>query len=277
MKLPFFKYQGTGNDFILVNQTQQTYIDPNNKALIQHLCDRRFGIGADGLMLLTPPENANTAFKMVYFNADGSESSMCGNGGRCIAAFAQKLGVASENCVFDAIDGQHEARINPEKQTVELKMSDVQKTEIGTDYVLLNTGSPHFVVMVEDLTDINVYEAGREIRYSNRFRAEGVNVNFVEKKEKGKILEVATYERGVEAETFSCGTGVTAAAIAFFLKELQYQNPETNARTFNIPIQSKGGNLEVRFTAHKKNSDFTFNHIWLSGAATLVFEGQIEI
>jgi diaminopimelate epimerase len=260
MKIPFYKYQGTGNDFIMIDQRQKKYIKKTDKKVINHLCDRRFGIGADGLILLQLTEGAD--FEMVYFNADGSESSMCGNGGRCIVAFAHFLQVVGNQCLFKAIDGMHEAKID-DNGWVELKMIDVKDIEIGKDYYLLNTGSPHFIVFVEDLTDIDVYENGREIRYSERFKTEGVNVNFVEIKP--EILEVATYERGVEDETYSCGTGVTAAAIAYHLK---------NGKATEVPIQTKGGNLKVRFN---KNTEGVFKNIWLCGPATQVFKGNIIV
>lgn len=275
MKIPFFKYQGTGNDFVMIDQRQQQFLQKSDVETINHLCDRRFGIGADGLILLENPQNEQNTeggafdFQMIYFNADGRESSMCGNGGRCLVAFANHLQVFDNQCIFNAIDGLHDAKVRTDGW-VELKMIDVEKVEIGKDFYLLNTGSPHFVVFVEDLTDINVYENGREIRYSERFYTEGVNVNFVEIKKDGS-LEVATYERGVEAETFSCGTGVTAAAIAFSLKT-GYDFKEN--KTLSVPILTKGGNLEVRL---QRNSTGVFQDIWLCGPATQVFEGEVTV
>jgi diaminopimelate epimerase len=269
MVLPFFKYQGTGNDFVMIDQRRKTYLRRDDQKIIEHLCDRRFGIGADGLILLSPPQYSqpHLDFEMIYFNADGRESSMCGNGGRCLVAFAHHLQVFDNQCVFNAIDGLHDAKVRPDGW-VELKMIDVKNIEIGKDYFLMNTGSPHFVVFVEDLTDINIYEAGRQIRYSERFHKEGVNVNFVEINKNKKSIEVATYERGVEAETFSCGTGVTAAAMAFALKQ---NITESNVI---VPIQTKGGQLEVRF---QKNNDGTFSEVWLCGPAERVFAGKFEV
>lgn len=272
VKIPFFKYQGTGNDFVMIDQRQQQFLQKSDVETINHLCDRRFGIGADGLILLENPKNTEGGafdFQMIYFNADGRESSMCGNGGRCLVAFANYLQVFDNQCIFNATDGLHDAKVRTDGW-VELKMIDVDKAEIGKDFYLLNTGSPHFVVFVEDLTDINVYENGREIRYSERFYTEGVNVNFVEIKKDGS-LEVATYERGVEAETFSCGTGVTAAAIAFSLKT--GYDFEKN-KTLSVPILTKGGNLEVRL---QRDSTDIFQDIWLCGPATQVFEGEIDV
>lgn len=261
MTIPFFKYQGSGNDFILVDQRVQNYLGRKDTEMIRQLCDRHFGIGADGLILLQ--RLAGYEFEMVYFNADGNESTMCGNGGRCIAAFAKKLGIIGERTRFLAIDGPHEAQIRPDGW-VELKMGDVPAVETGAGYCLLNTGSPHYVTFVKDLASIAVRESGRAVRYSERFAKEGVNVNFVE--ENGSGIKVATYERGVEDETLSCGTGVTAAAIAFALK-----NP--GQASYSVPIHSKGGELIVRF---EKKGDH-FRNIWLCGPAELVFEGSITL
>ena len=302
MKIPFFKYQGTGNDFVMIDQRKHQFLQKTDVKTINHLCDRRFGIGADGLILLENPvftegssdvgfqisdvgstaaeiqnpkseikntEGSSLDFEMVYFNADGRESSMCGNGGRCLVAFANYLQVFDNQCVFNAIDGLHDAKVRSDGW-VELKMIDVSAVEIGKDFYLLNTGSPHFVVFVEDLTDINVYENGREIRYSERFHTEGVNVNFVEIRKDGS-LEVATYERGVEDETFSCGTGVTAAAIAYSLKKEHIFKENT---PFSVPILTKGGNLEVRL---QRDAAGLFHDIWLCGPATQVFQGEVEI
>jgi diaminopimelate epimerase len=275
VKIPFFKYQGTGNDFVMIDQRVQQFLKKTDVKTINHLCDRRFGIGADGLILLEYPKNTENTeggqfdFQMIYFNADGRESSMCGNGGRCLVAFANYLQVFDNQCVFNAIDGLHDAKVRTDGW-VELKMIDVPKVEEGKDYYLLNTGSPHFVVFVEDLTDINVYENGREIRYSERFHTEGVNVNFVEVRKDGS-LEVATYERGVEAETFSCGTGVTAAAIAYALKT-GYAFKKN--KTLSVPILTKGGNLEVRLQRTAKG---IFQDIWLCGPATQAFKGEVDI
>jgi diaminopimelate epimerase len=279
VKIPFFKYQGTGNDFVMIDQRQHKFLNKLDIKTINQLCDRRFGIGADGLILLENAiytegsrnnrENSPFDFQMIYFNADGRESSMCGNGGRCLVAFANYLQVFDNQCVFNAIDGLHDAKVRTDGW-VELKMIDVEKVEIGKDYYLLNTGSPHFIVFVEDLTDINVYENGREIRYSERFYTEGVNVNFVEIRKDGS-LEVATYERGVEAETFSCGTGVTAAAIAYALKTA---HDFSQNQSLSVPILTKGGALEIRL---QRDAVGVFKDIWLCGPATQVFEGEIEL
>ncbi len=253
----FYKYQGTGNDFVIIDNRNMQF--PKQEALVKKMCDRRFGIGADGLILLE--NETGYDFKMQYYNADGNESTMCGNGGRCITAFARKLGIIEEKALFLAIDGPHHARVSPDNQ-VELQMSDVKSVEIGDGYYVLDTGSPHYVIFVEDLDDIDVVENGQAIRYSKRFREEGVNVNFVEKTTEGIL--VATYERGVENETLSCGTGVTAAALAYHLSG-------KIAQSGTVAIQSKGGKLQVRYEAVE---DGGFRQIWLCGKGELVFEGD---
>ncbi len=259
-KIPFQKYEGAGNDFVMIDQRHEKFLTRHDTDLIERICNRRFGIGADGLILLQSVKDYD--FEMVYFNSDGRESTMCGNGGRCIAAFAKHLGVVAEKCRFIAIDGPHEAVVKD--NWVELKMTDVSNIEIGDGNFILNTGSPHYVVFVEDLSDMNIVESGQVIRYSDRFRKDGINVNFVEKTVHG--IEVATYERGVEDETLSCGTGVTAAAISYALA-----NP--NLPINEVPITTKGGNLKVRFD---KKSDGSFSDVWLCGPAKRVFEGIYE-
>lgn len=259
--MKFFKYQGTGNDFIMIDQRKTQFITRDDKDLIERLCKRRFGIGADGLILLQYKEGYD--FEMIYFNSDGRESSMCGNGGRCIVAFAKQLGIIKDKTHFLAIDGEHDAIVRPD-DWIELKMSDVKNIENGSDFYYLNTGSPHYVTFVNKVKEVNVFEQGRAIRYNDRFKAEGTNVNFVEANNDG--ISVATYERGVEDETLSCGTGVTAAAIAYYIKS-------GNNNITKIPIQVKGGNLEVRFEPDGQG----FSNIWLCGPAELVFEGEVEI
>ena len=261
MNIPFQKYQGTGNDFVLIDQRTEHYLTRQDTDQIERICDRRFGVGADGLILLEAHDTYD--FEMIYFNADGRESSMCGNGGRCIVAFAKHLGIIQNSTSFIAIDGPHEAKIKGE-DWVSLKMINVPEIEQGPDYFILNTGSPHYVVFVEDIDDIDVVENGKAIRYSKRFREEGINVNFVEKKKDGII--VATYERGVEDETLSCGTGVTAAAIAYQLTRSAQKETVT-------AIEAKGGQLSVKLTPDNKKG---VKNIWLQGKATRVFSGNME-
>ncbi len=260
MKIDFYKYQGTGNDFILIDNRQQTIALSTEQ--IRFLCDRRFGIGADGLMFLELELGFN--FKMVYFNSDGNQSSMCGNGGRCITAFAKLLNVISDKCKFLAIDGSHEALIL-ENNIVSLKMQDVKQIEITNDFFFLNTGSPHYVKIVKDIEHYDVKGEGKKIRNSERFKEEGTNVNFIEKKD--DAVFVRTYERGVEDETLSCGTGVTAAALVAGLQGIV----ETKNSCL---VKTLGGNLEVKFDRVLEKN---FYNIWLEGPAELVFNGSVEI
>jgi len=256
-RIRFLKYQGAGNDFILIDNRDGSFCRTDT-ALVEKMCDRRFGIGADGLMLLQNAEDAD--FEMVYFNADGREGSMCGNGGRCIVAFARDLGIVVEKTVFLAVDGKHDAVIVSDQ--VDLGMIDVREVakEEDGDFYLLDTGSPHFVKEVPDLRHIDMAAEGYRIRNSNRFHKEGVNVNFVEREGNGYFLR--TYERGVEAETHACGTGATAAAVVFALTENKTGNLE-------VPIRALGGRLSVSF--HREGEVFT--NVRLKGPAEFVFEG----
>jgi len=262
--MPFYKYQGAGNDFVIIDQRDKPWIDRQNQALIARLCDRRFGIGGDGLMLLE--EHPDYDFEMVYFNADGNPGSMCGNGGRCIVAFAKKLGLFAGETTFLAVDGPHHARL-PRPQWVELHMNDVENVEIAPDFYYLDTGSPHYVRFVSDLEKVEVVREGRSIRYNDRFREQGTNVNFVERR--GEALYIATYERGVEDETLACGTGVTAAALVASLNDSKGMEKDIQ----EIPVCAKGGDLSVRFRRQGKQ----FSDIWLCGPATLVYNGQINL
>jgi diaminopimelate epimerase len=260
MRIPFSKYQGTGNDFILIDNRLHHF--SLTKEQITFLCHRQFGIGADGLMLLEPEPGVD--FKMVYFNSDGNESSMCGNGGRCISAFAHHLGIVDTYVKFMATDGLHEASIG-DNNLVSLKMKDVKSIEQHKEYFFLDTGSPHYVEIVPNVLDLNVYQKGRDIRYSEPFAEQGTNVNFIEKINENVF--VRTYERGVENETLSCGTGVTAAALVASLTGI-------STHKNSCLIQTKGGALEVSFEKVLEN---TFYNIWLKGPANLVFEGQIDL
>jgi len=259
MEITFYKYQGTGNDFVMIDNRQE-YFDTANQSLVAHLCERRMGIGADGLILLQNKPGYD--FEMVYFNADGRLGSMCGNGGRCTVKFAQQIGVITDKAYFLAADGDHSASVLPDG-TVSLKMNDVQTIECADNFYFLNTGSPHYVEFVEDLNDYEVFQKGRGIRNNERFRAEGTNVNFAQLPQKEEALFVRTYERGVEDETFSCGTGVTATAIAASYR----------GKTSPVKIKTLGGNLEVAFIRQgDKVSD-----IYLIGPAVKVFEGKVNI
>ena len=256
MILEFYKYQGTGNDFIMIDDREKTFnIKDHN--LISALCERRLGIGADGLILLRNHDELD--FEMLYFNSDGMQSTMCGNGGRCIVSFARMLEVFKDETIFMAIDGVHKAKIA--KEGVYLKMQDVTKIENFGDGLVLDTGSPHYIEMVDSLSSFDVSKEGRKIRNLSYFKEEGINVNFVSDKNQ---IEVRTYERGVEAETLSCGTGVVATAIA-----LNYTNLiEENC----VELKTKGGVLGVSF----EEFNGTYRNIWLSGEVSMVYAGDFE-
>ncbi len=262
MKIEFWKYQGNGNDFVVIDERTENYHLTAEQ--IMNLCDRHFGIGADGLMSVKKSDKAD--FEMQYYNADGKISSMCGNGGRCIAMFAYLLKMAPKEMSFDAFDGIHKAIIEEEMlagkaYTVSLQMANVVGIEKSEKFYFLNTGSPHYVEFVKNLAEMDVPKEGRITRFSERFSPDGTNVNFVEIK--GDRLFVRTYERGVENETLSCGTGVTASAIAAFM--------ETGKNDFQI--QTIGGAFMVQF----KQSQKGFSDVWLIATAEFVFKGVIEI
>ncbi len=254
MKIDFYKYQGTGNDFIIIDNRNESF-PKKNVELISQMCNRRFGIGADGLILL---ENHGTLdFTMHYFNADGNLGSMCGNGGRCIVRFAEYLNIIKDQTIFKAIDGIHEATLD--KENISLKMNDVLDIEVFANHVFLDTGSPHHVQLVDDLENYNVKKEGATIRYVT-YGKTGANINFVETIKKD-TFSVRTYERGVEDETLSCGTGVTAVAIALF---------ETNKTSSdNVTLQTKGGMLNVNFN----KTDTGYSNVYLKGSALQVFKG----
>ncbi|RAR51109.1 diaminopimelate epimerase [Flavobacterium lacus] len=260
MTIQFFKYQGTGNDFIMVDNRQAIF-SKNDTKLIKRLCDRRFGIGADGLILLENDKISD--FKMVYYNSDGNESSMCGNGGRCIVAFAKQLHVIENQTTFTAVDGEHYAKISADG-IVSLQMKNVDAIKMAADYVFLNTGSPHHITVVDDVKSVPVKEIGSQIRYSDLYGKAGSNVNFVEIIS-DSLFAVRTYERGVEDETLSCGTGVTAAAIAM--------NAIGKTTSTEISLLVEGGELKVTFKKDGKQ----YTDVFLIGPATFVFEGKIEI
>jgi len=260
MNIHFHKYQGTGNDFIILDNRDGRY-NAITKEQVRKICERRFGIGADGLMMLNT--KAGYDFEMKYYNADGGESSMCGNGGRCLVKFASNMGINKSMYHFMASDGPHEAEIDSDG-TVSLKMKDVKKiAEYGSDF-LLDTGSPHYVKMVSDVMAYDVYKKGHDIRYSDEFAEKGINVNFVQQKSDYEII-VRTYERGVEDETFSCGTGVTAAALVCYHNETGYND---------VSVFTKGGKLTVEYD--RINGD-NYTNIFLCGPAEKVYEGDVTV
>ncbi|MCO5239009.1 MAG: diaminopimelate epimerase [Chitinophagaceae bacterium] len=260
MNIPFYKYQGTGNDFIIIDNRDSRYsfLTVNQ---VNFLCHRRFGIGADGLMLLNKHDDYD--FEMVYYNADGKKGSMCGNGGRCLVKFAYDSGIKKSTYHFTASDGPHEAEIDLQG-TVRLKMKDVEEAVDGKDHFILDTGSPHYVQFVQNLQEVNVPEEGRKIRYSDEFAAGGINVNFVELLDNDTIF-VRTYERGVENETLSCGTGVTAAALVSAHHENGFNE---------VAVETRGGKLSVEFNL---SEDKGYRNIWLCGPAEQVYKGETTI
>lgn len=263
--MKFYKYEGTGNDFIFIDNRDNSFPKTDIKR-IEKLCDRRFGIGADGLILLE--NDSETDFRMVYFNSDGNPSSMCGNGGRCIVAFAKSLHLINDQTTFLAADGLHKAFIL-ENGIISLGMKNVDDVKIHDDYVFLNTGSPHHVMLVEEIENYEVKINGAKIRYSDLYGKEGSNVNFVKQlflqdSKQPNHFRLRTYERGVEDETYSCGTGATAVAIAMSAIG------KTNSN--HVYLDVEGGKLEVTFD----KVDHVYTNIFLKGAASFVFKGEIE-
>lgn len=262
MLVQFTKYHGTGNDFIMIDG-RSSDTSHLSKEVISGMCSRRLGIGADGLIILE--ESKEDDFYMRYFNADGGEGSMCGNGGRSIVAFARDLGIIKEETVFKGVDGRHVASILPDGN-IRLKLNDVHGIEALEDGYRLDTGSPHFVKLVENLNTYPVDQAGSQIRHEERFAPCGINVNFLEKSNEDRLISVRTFERGVEAETLSCGTGVTASAICAGLM--------SDTDIFAYRIQTRGGLLKVEY---KTGDNETFTDIWLSGPALHVYNGSFGL
>ena len=259
MNIKFYKYHGTGNDFIMIDNFKGQYdLSELDKDRISLLCHRRFGIGADGLIILEASENSD--FNMVYFNADGAESTMCGNGGRCILAMAHALEYIGDDAIFNAIDGLHKGRVGDQ---IEIQLKDVDHIDNSEDDYILDTGSPHYVRFISDVHQLNIIPIAHEIRYNDVYKEEGINVNFVESLQGDFYLR--TYERGVENETMSCGTGVTATAIAIHEKYDHLESP--------IELRTPGGILQVSFDKTEEG----YKNVWLKGPATLVFEGYLDI
>ncbi|WP_339784795.1 MAG: diaminopimelate epimerase [Imperialibacter sp.] len=255
MEIRFHKYQGTGNDFILIDDRELQF--PDDLTVIETLCHRRFGIGADGLILIR--NHPDYDFEMVYYNSDGTQS-MCGNGSRCAVHFAKSLGMTTDRTTFMSTDGPHEATIKGD--IVSVQLYDVDSVEELTDGVFINTGSPHHIAFLEDVKNFPVVPEGKAIRYSETYAPKGTNVNFVEL-EDGNAIFVRTYERGVEDETLSCGTGVTACSLAASLKG--YKSP--------VIVHTLGGTLEVSFAVKEDG----FSDIFLKGPATPVYSGLIDV
>jgi len=260
MKIKFQKYQGTGNDFIIINNNTLSFPD-KNKDLIKRLCDRKFGIGSDGLILINP--STKTDFEMLYFNSDGNLGSMCGNGARCSVKFAHNQKIINSNTIFNAYDGKHSGEIID--NNVFLSIKNVNNIKSYGKDLFIDTGSPHYIKIVDDLENYDVCKQGKRIRYNSRFdKNGGVNVNFVQVISNSEF-SVRTFERGVENETLSCGTGAIAVALAMYhLKQTFFKR---------LTINSKGGILNVEFKPKKSR----FENIFLSGNVEMVFKGQIDI
>lgn len=270
MNVKFYKYQGTGNDFILIDDRQLTF-PANDFDLVAKLCNRKFGIGADGLILLQPHEKLS--YYMKYYNSDGNESSMCGNGGRCLAAFALHLNLVEQSHTFLATDGEHQVQFTMDENNqllVHLKMKDVLNIETRANHAfVLNTGSPHYVqFQAEPVSVTNLVEFGKSVRYNDEFKQHGINVNIVQP-EGLHHIHMRTYERGVEDETLSCGTGVTAAALSAAVLNHLPNGHHT------IHVNTPGGNLSVRFKIN--TAENKFEEVWLTGPAVKVYEGVVEI
>ena len=259
MQINFYKYQGTGNDFVMIDNRDNSF-PKNNTKLIEFLCDRRFGIGGDGLILLENHDKYD--FTMVYYNSDGSTSTMCGNGGRCLVAFAKQLGVIENEAHFEASDGYHYAKF--ENNLIALQMIDVTEVKHFNSHEYVYTGSPHHVQFVDDLAHFDVKNEGARLRYSDLYDASGCNINFVEQIE-ADTFSVRTYERGVEDETLSCGTGATAVGIAM------HAINKTNSNRININVL--GGKLTISFEAENNS----YKNVFLTGPAELVFGGSLEV
>lgn len=258
MNIPFYKYQGTGNDFVMIDN--RSNLLKADMIHVSNICDRRFGVGADGLILIEHHDKLD--FNMIYFNSDGSRS-FCGNGSRCAVSFAKKLGIIQHETHFLSTDGEHFARF--EQDWIHLQMHNISQVEKGENFYILNTGSPHYIQFIDDVATFDVVSEAKRIRYNNRFSQNGINVNFVEIE--GEVLKVRTYERGVENETLSCGTGVTAVALAHHLRI------SGGKGEFLQKISTPGGNLSVRF---EYDGIAEFNHIFLAGPAEEVFQGNIH-
>lgn len=261
VRVHFYKYHGNGNDFILIDN-RRGEVKKLSRKTIEKLCHRRLGIGADGLILMNTSKEYD--FEMKYYNSDGRESTMCGNGGRCMVRFANDLGMIKKKSRFLAMDGPHDGIIDS-GNAISIMMTDVKSFERSNSGYIINTGSPHFVKFVADVNTMEVFKMGREIRNQPEFAKEGINVNFVEVKP--NELKVRTYERGVEDETLSCGTGVVASALIGCVKMGKNEGKQT------IRLTTPGGNFEVSFLRKKEG----FSDIWLKGGAEFVFNGTMDL
>lgn len=257
--ITFSKFHGAGNDFIMIDNRDKKVLDSNKEELAKKWCQLRFGIGADGVIFV---ENSTSCdFVMDFLNPDGSRS-FCGNGSRCAVAYSKKLGMIGDELTFEAVDGVHEARIVGEQ--IQVKMGDVNGIEMLDQDMILHTGSPHYIIFTENIGEIDLIAEAHKIRYADRFKKSGINVNFIEEIAMGKIA-IRTYERGVENETLACGTGATAAALAYVARN--------RSQIKTIEVQARGGNLSVNLSTEDFNQ---FRNIWLNGPAEFVFKGELN-
>ena len=258
MKISFDKYQGCGNDFIIINNLSNTFPNTSNY-LIKNLCDRNFGIGSDGLILIN--KSKKESFEMVYYNADGNLSSMCGNGGRCAIHFCYQKNIINKKSNFLAFDGIHHGEVFDDY--IKISMQNVEGHELINDDIFIDSGSPHLVKILKNISEIDILRTSRDIQKSKEFKSEGVNVNYV-KFVDYETIQIRTYERGVEDETLSCGTGAVAAALSFFIL--------SNSDLEKVSVKTQGGDLFVEF----KNDNNNFYDIYLSGKVKKVFSGEID-
>ena len=256
MIMEFYKYQATGNDFIIIDDRECVF-DLKDSSLIKSLCERKMGIGADGLILLR--NHAECDFRMIYFNSDGLESTLCGNGARCIVSFAYLLDISSLESTFMAIDGIHKARILDSE--VSINFLDINKVNYDGDNMVIDSGSPHLIMLRDNINNIDVNLEGAKIRNMGHYKEDGINVNFIEI---NNGVKIRTYERGVESETLSCGTGAVASAIALYHNEVIEENI--------VSLQTKGGDLTVSFDVFNG----LYKNIWLTGEVSLVYIGEFE-
>lgn len=261
MTLKFDKYQGAGNDFIILNNYNGSYSRLSEEQ-IRGMCNRQMGIGADGLILLEPSDSSD--FEMKYYNSDGKVSSLCGNGARCVVLYAHKKKIIGEKTKFNTIDGVHQAWLTSHEK-IKIQLNEVKKILKHKGSHIVNTGSPHYVKIVDNISDLNVKKEGSEIRYLKDFIPEGINVNFLQKKNNSNFL-IRTYERGVEDETLACGTGAVAAAI------VMHNIGETLGNT-NLEIDTLGGSLKVDFDFDNS----IYKNIFLEGPAKFVFSGTYKL
>ena len=261
MDFEFFKYHGAGNDFIIIDNRKKVFPKEKRTELIQNLCHRKFGIGSDGLILLD--NDPEYDFYMDFYNPDGSQS-FCGNGSRCVVMFASHLGIVRKECTFRSIHGINKAEVYDDIN-VKLQMFDVDKIEITKDFHFMNTGSPHYNVFVDELENIDIIPYAHRIRFNERFKEKGTNVNLICKSNKG--IKIRTYERGVEDETWACGTGATAAAISYAVENDLVGNNK-------ISVETKGGNLFITYSTEDLQ---LFTNIHLIGPAEFVYKGEMDV